>query len=173
MYPTHFINPPHLIPLVEVVPNATTDRRFVDRVMAELYDCSFQPIVLNKEAPGFVANRLQGALFREVLNILEQGIADPEAIDTAVKMGVGFRWAVTGPLETADFGGLDTFALAAASLVPHLGTTTPVAVLQEKAQAGHLGVKSGKGFYDYTGVDTAELTEQRDRQLIRLKSLKS
>ncbi|MDQ0189204.1 NAD(P)-binding domain-containing protein [Alicyclobacillus cycloheptanicus] len=169
---THFVNPPHLIPLVEIVQHPATLEENIEAVERELNDIHCTPVRLNKEAPGFIANRLQAALFREVLNLLQQGIASPEAIDTAVKQGLGFRWAVVGPIETADFGGLDTWAMAGAYLAPHLANTIPVDYIQAKFRAGELGVKTGKGFYSYEGVDTVALTARRDRQMLRLGKLK-
>jgi 3-hydroxybutyryl-CoA dehydrogenase len=165
---THFLNPPHLIPLVEVVKHPATRQHVVDQVFAALRSVRAVPVLLRNDVPGFVANRLQAALFREVLHLLQQDVADPEVIDTVVKEGLGFRWNVMGPIETADFGGLDTWARAGAYLAPHLATSVPLDFISRKFQAGELGVKTGKGFYSYAGADIHALVAQRDRQLIRL-----
>src|SRR5699024_59206 len=106
---THFWNPGHLIPLVEVVKGTNTDQDTIDRSMALLKKMNKQPILIHKEIPGFIGNRLQYALFREAQALLDQGAASKEDIDAAVTYSIGRRLSLTGPLMTADLGGLDVF----------------------------------------------------------------
>lgn len=127
-----------------------------------------KPVVIRKEIPGFVANRIQGAIMREALRILGQGVASIEDIDQAIKGGPGFRLASLGIFQIADMGGLDTWArTSAASSDSSAKANEAVRVLQEKVQKGELGIKTGKGFYDYTGVEIDKLIEKRDRTFIR------
>ena len=169
---THFVNPPHLVPVVEVVAHPSTSADHLQAVLDDLRASSFAPVLLKRDIEGFIANRLQGALFREALHLMAEDVADAEAIDTVVREGLGMRWAFMGPMETADFGGLDTWALVSRLLAPHLATSSPLSVLEAKADAGQLGVKTGQGFYSYEGVTAAELLQRRDRQLIGLLKLR-
>jgi len=168
---THFFNPAQLIPLVEIVALPTTSPRIVDEVVSLMRNCGKTPVVLNKDIPGFIANRLQAALLRESLFLLENGIADPDQIDTAVREGLGLRWAFKGPFEIADLGGLDIWAKVTGHLFPELSTSTaaPESILG-KVKNGNLGVKSGEGFYSYE--DAGSATEQWNNQLEQLASLK-
>jgi 3-hydroxybutyryl-CoA dehydrogenase len=105
----HFWNPPHLMPLVEVVPAKHTSQETVDITWQLMEKIGKKPVALKREALGFIGNRLQLALLREALYIVESGIATQEAVDTTVKYSLGRRLSVTGPLESADLGGLDIF----------------------------------------------------------------
>lgn len=115
---THFFNPAQFVPLVEVVKGAQTTEHVVDETMAFMKQIGKSPILLNKDIPGFVANRLQAALVREAFYLLEEGVADARSIDLAVTDGPGFRWGFAGPLETADFGGLDIWKSVVENLAP-------------------------------------------------------
>ena len=112
----HFWNPPHLVPLVEVVPGKYTSQNTVDVTWQLMEKIGKKPVALKKEALGFIGNRLQLALLREALYIVEEGVATQEAVDTAVKYSLGRRLSTTGPIETADLGGLDIFYNIAAYL---------------------------------------------------------
>ncbi len=121
---------------------------------------------VNKEVPGFVGTRLHQALIREAFHIVEQGIASLEDVDTVVKTSFGRRLAVTGPFETCDLGGLDTF-LSAAAMWRDLGTAAePAELLRRRAGAGELGAKSGRGLYPWEADAAARLLRQREEVLI-------
>lgn len=168
---THFFNPANLVPLVEIVSLPTTPPLIVEEIVALMYKCGKTPIVLNKDIPGFIANRLQAALLREALYLLENGIADSFQIDSVIKDGLGLRWAFKGPFEVADLGGLDVWAKVTGHLFPELSTSTHVPEsLLTKVVRGELGLKSGKGYYNYE--DPIETTEQMKNNLEHLVYLK-
>lgn len=165
---THFWNPPHLIPLVEVVRGDETSDE-TTALACQIVEClGKSPVVVRKDVPGFVGNRLQLALLREALAIVEQGIASAADVDTVVKTGFGRRLAVIGPLETADLGGLDIFFAIARYLLPELDRSTePPPLLAEKVRQGKLGSKTGKGFYNWTDEKAQATIAARDRELMR------
>lgn len=162
----HWFNPPTLIPLVEII---RSDRTSDDAAQA-IYDLALsvgkKPALVQRDVPGFVANRIQLAVMREALKLVDDGVAAPEDVDAVMKYGLGFRWAVLGPLETADFGGIDTFEHIARYLTPDLADGHEVPrLLAEHYEKGELGVKTGRGFYDYPGDAAKRKTEERDRKL--------
>lgn len=162
----HWFNPPTLIPLIEIIKNDHTQ----DEVAKTIYDLSLaigkKPAIVEKDAPGFAANRIQLAVIREALSMVKKGIISKEGADAVMKYGLGFRWACLGPLETVDFGGLDVFAHVSEYLMADLEDSHEVPLLlAEKVKEGHLGVKTGEGFYKYDGDKAAKATEERDRKL--------
>jgi 3-hydroxybutyryl-CoA dehydrogenase len=171
----HYFNPPYLIPLVEVVPGPQTSQGTVATMVALLEKVGKQPVVLGKEATGFVANRLQFALFREALSIVAQGIAGPEAVDKVVKYGFGRRLAAAGPFEVFDLAGLDTILAVATQILPAIAGAEPSesavpGPLREKVERGELGVKSGRGFHDWTPEAAEDLRGRLTRALLRAES---
>lgn len=170
----HFFNPAHLIPLVELVRSETTRPGIVEAATELLDSCGKVPVLLRKDIPGFIANRLQAALFREACHLLEQGIADAEQIDTVVREGLGLRWAVSGPFETADLGGLDIWHNVAAHLFPELsGATAAPDIVRNKVKEGQLGSKTGNGFYSYGNSHAADnAAGRRDRILTSILQAK-
>jgi 3-hydroxyacyl-CoA dehydrogenase len=164
----HFWNPPQLIPLVEVCAGPETAPDVVPWVSAVLRAVGKQPVVLEREIDGFIGNRLQFALLREALALWAAGVASAEAIDLAVKTSFGRRLAVTGPLESADLGGLDTFRAFSAFLFPGLDRSTePPPAMAELVGQGHRGLASGRGFYDWSARDGDELVARRVEELFR------
>jgi 3-hydroxybutyryl-CoA dehydrogenase len=171
---THFFNPAHLVPLVEVVKSEKAPAEIITTTLELLRQIGKVPVVLKKDIPGFIANRLQAAILREALHLVASGVADMHDVDTVVTVGPGFRWSVIGPLETADFGGLDTWQSVMGNLAPELDCTrTAPAVLTEMNRQGHLGVKTGQGFYSYLSEDVvAGKIHSRDQAFIRLLMLR-
>ena len=146
---THFWFPPYLIPLVEVVKGKDTSDETMDRTYRLMKEAAKHPIKCMKDVPGFVANRLQHALWREAISIVEHGIADAATVDEAIKNSIGIRLAVLGPIENADMVGLDlTLAIHNTVLKDLEASPNPSSLLREKVDKGELGFKSGKGFYD-------------------------
>lgn len=172
---THFFNPAHLVPLVEIIKTEQTPANVVTTTLKLLRRIGKTPIVLKKEVPGFIANRLQAAVLREALHLLKEGVAEARDLDTALTAGPGFRWSVIGPLETADFGGLDTWQSVMNNLAPELDCTpTAPEVIREMNRQGHLGVKTGQGFYSYpTDKIVAEKIRSRDLDFIRALKLRA
>jgi 3-hydroxybutyryl-CoA dehydrogenase len=174
---THWFNPPHIVPAVEVVNSRWTSAETMDTTYGLLTKLKKLPVRINRELPGFIVNRIQMALIREVLSLYDQGVAGAEDIDRAVKGSLGFRLASIGPLQTVDMGGLGLWLKVYELLAPLIESSTePPAALQRLAGQGHDGIKTGKGFYDYTAdyangsLDKA--VQQRDREFLnRLRNL--
>ncbi len=166
---THFWNPPHIIPLVELIKGDCTNDKTINTLMDLLESIDKVPVLVEKDAPGFIGNRLQFAVFREALNIAEEGIASFEDIDKAMKYGPGFRYPIIGPFETADLGGLDTFYYISSYLFNELSDVKePQEVLKQLMDKGELGVKSLKGFYDYSGGKDEDAIKRRDKMFFKM-----
>lgn len=165
---THFWNPAHLIPLVEIVRGEKTKTEYINRIYTFLQQINKQPIIVEKEVVGFVGNRLQFALFREAQYLYETGVASKEDIDQAVELSIGRRLGVTGPLMTADLGGLDVFkAISDYTFSDMANHTEALPSLNDLVEAGHLGEKSGHGYYDWSTEKTKQIKETREAELIR------
>lgn len=164
---THFWNPGHLIPLVEVVKGEHTDLQTVERAMQVMKAMNKQPILLNKEIPGFIGNRLQYALFREAQSLLDAGVATKEDIDAAVTYSIGRRLPVTGPLMTADMGGLDVFSAISNYLFEDLSTDQKSGtVLMKLVEENKFGDKNGEGFYSWDTDFSEQKNAEREQTLI-------
>jgi 3-hydroxybutyryl-CoA dehydrogenase len=168
---THWWNPPYLMPLVEIVQGKRTSDETVSTTKDFIAKLGKVPVIC-KDSPGFLGVRLQAALVIEAVSMLEEGLATAEDIDTAVKMTLGLRLPILGPLETVDLGGMDTFLYAYDYLYKMLGEKfKPPNLLKRKVELGELGIKTGKGFYDYKGKDIKSIIKRRDEWLIeQLKS---
>jgi 3-hydroxybutyryl-CoA dehydrogenase len=143
---THFWNPPHLVPLVEVIQNEKTSDAVVRATMDLLRDAGKTPVHVRRDVPGFVGNRLQHAMKREAFSLVAAGVCDAETIDTVVKEGFGARTAVLGPMEQSDLVGLDLALDIADVLYEHLDRTAAApSILRDKVKAGKLGMKTGEG----------------------------
>jgi len=170
---THFFNPAELVPLVEIITGEETAEPIVATTLALLKRAGKKPVRLQKDIPGFVANRLQAALLREALFLIQEGVVGPAELDTVVSSGIGFRWAFLGPLEIADFGGLDTWKYVTENLFPLLDRTTAAPpALTERVADGKLGIKTGEGFYRYRAGEIKERLEDRDASFIGLLKAK-
>jgi len=164
---THFWNPPHLVPLVEVIQNEATSDAVVTRTMELLADAGSTPVHVRRDLPGFVGNRLQHALKREAIALVAAGVCDAETIDTIVKEGFGRRMAVLGPMEQSDLVGLDLTLDISEALVADLDRTAgPHAFLRAKVAAGELGMKTGQGFRKWTPAQADEVRERLRRSLV-------
>jgi 3-hydroxybutyryl-CoA dehydrogenase len=160
----HWFNPAHLIPLVEVVPTALTDPGVVAWSVQRLEHAGKRPLVLSRPVDGFLANRLQYALIREALALVDAGVATPEQIDAVLTDCLGLRWAVLGPMRSTDLAGITTAMAVATELFPKLSNADrPQACLTDLAEQGRLGLSAGAGFYAYPDPD--EVLDARDRLL--------
>ncbi len=170
----HFFNPPEIVPAVEVIKGEATSDATCEVLTDLLKQMQKQPILVQKDVPGFVASRLQFAVVREALHLVEEGIASPADIDAVMKHGLGLRWALLGPLEIADLGGLDIFNTVGSYVAKSLSNATDSPkVLQDLVAAGKLGAKTGSGFYDYPPGKASTLTAERDEKLLEILKLKS
>ncbi|MGH9720129.1 MAG: 3-hydroxyacyl-CoA dehydrogenase family protein [Bryobacteraceae bacterium] len=161
---THFWNPPHLMPLVEIVLGEKTLREIAEKVRALLAHCGKVPVVVKKDRPGQLGNRLQMAMVREAIHIVAEGIADAEDVDTAARSGFGLRLPVYGIFEHQDMVGLD-MGFSIVDYVSRDLYNKPQApdLMKEKVARGELGVKAGRGFYDWSKKDAAAVRARRDR----------
>jgi len=155
----HFFTPADVIPLVEVVRNDDTSDATVAQVMATLRFAGKRPVLVRQDIPGFIANRIQHALAREAISLLEKGVASAEDIDEVVKWSLGIRLALSGPLEQRDMNGIDVHYAIASYLYKDLeNRTEPSDLLKSKVDSGQIGAKSGQGFYTWS-------PERRERGL--------
>lgn len=163
----HFFMPAHLVPLVEVIQGDATKPEVVQALMELLKETGKSPVHVKMDIPGFIGNRLQHALAREAMSLLQKGIASAEDIDTVVKTSLAIRLVFTGPIEQRDLNGLDTHLSIAEYLYKDLeNTTVPLATLADKVQAGKLGLKTGEGFYDWSHTTQAAVAAKKNQQLI-------
>jgi 3-hydroxybutyryl-CoA dehydrogenase len=163
---THFWNPPHLVPLVEVIQNEKTSEAVVTRTIDLLRAAGKTPVHVRRDIPGFVGNRLQHALKREAIALVAAGVCDAETLDTVVKEGFGARMAVLGPLEQSDLVGLDLTLDISEVLVADLDRSAGAhPFLREKVAAGKLGMKAGEGFRKWT-PEQADAVRERLRRFL-------
>ena len=166
---THFWNPPYLIPLVEVIRGEDTSEEAMDVTYALMKRVGKHPVRVNKDVPGFVGNRLQHALWREAISIVERGIADPATVDECIKFGFGLRLPVLGPLETADMVGTDlTLAIHNYILKYIESSPEPSPLLKKKVEEGDLGFKSGRGFQEWTPEEAQKSRKRLQEYLLKV-----
>ena len=167
----HFLNPPFLVPLVEVVPTEETSEETTNTLMELLAKLGKQPILVEREAPGFVASRLQMALLREALWLVENEVATAEDVDIAISAGLGRRWATAGVLHVLEVAGWDLISRVAADVFPHLSNADEPFLLHDMVERGDTGVKAGKGFYDWTPEKAEELRRRIAKGLVEIDKL--
>lgn len=164
----HWANPPEIVPLVEVIRGEQTSDETMDIIYGLSQRLGKVPVRVQKDIPGFASNRLQYALLREALYLVQEGVVSAEDVDRTLKNGVGFRYPWLGPLETADLGGLDVFHTICQYLFKELSTMTKTpAFFDEIVQGGNYGIKTGRGFYDYTGKSREQILRKRDLYFLR------
>lgn len=165
---THFWNPAFLVPLVEIIRTKDTSDEVVDTVYDFLKESGKRPVKVNKDVPGFIGNRLQHALLREALYIVENGIADAATVDEAVKYGFGMRTPVLGPMEHADMVGTDLSLSIQNYILKHLASNTePSHILTDAVEKGDLGFKSGKGIQEWSPEAVAASKRKLNDHLIK------
>jgi 3-hydroxybutyryl-CoA dehydrogenase len=168
----HFFLPAHLVPAVEVVRGEFTQAWVVERLDAIMKSVNRVPIKVSKDLPGFLANRIQHALMREAFAVIDEGLGTPEDVDAAVRFGFGFRYVAAGPILQKELSGLDTQLAAGRSIYPSLHNgSQPSRVLSELVASGHLGTKTGRGFWEWTPQAIAQERDRFERTLIAAAQL--
>ena len=163
----HFWSPPYLVPLVEVTPVPATLQSVREQGSRWVESLGNVPVSLDTEVQGFIGNRIQAACLREALHIVEQGWASAETVDKAIVLSLGRRYSQTGPIESADMGGLDIFKAVLSQISPVLSTRTDAGpIIDDALQKGDLGLKTGKGVYDWTPETIAARRGVREKSLI-------
>ncbi len=166
----HWSNPPHVIPMVEVIAGEHTDPGVVERTRRLVADCGLIAVLVDKEVPGFVHNRLLYAVLREAVSLVEKGVVSPEELDKCFKWGLGLKLAVIGPMELLDVAGLDIYAAVAGYLNADLDNSARVPdYIAEKVQAKRFGMKTGEGIYQYTPQKLGALRAERAAKLIAVR----
>lgn len=169
---THWWNPPHMIPLVEVVQTKWTKDELAEATFALLQDVGKTPVMVKKDVPGFIGNRLQHALWREAISLVEKGICDASAVDTVIKSSFGRRLAVLGPLENADLVGTDlTLDIHENVLFDLEHKQGPSDYLLELVKAEKLGMKSGEGFYQWSDEEAQRVRQRVADHLSKLEEI--
>jgi 3-hydroxybutyryl-CoA dehydrogenase len=170
----HYFNPPYLLPLVELVRHPATSDATVATMHDLLTKVGKKPAIVQKEVVGFIGNRLQAALFREAISLVERGIASAQDVDTVVKNGFGRRYAAAGPFEVWELAGWDFILAASRYLTPTLESSSEIsALLQEKVARGELGTKTGQGFYEWTPESVEALKKRIGQALATIAQLPS
>jgi 3-hydroxybutyryl-CoA dehydrogenase len=162
----HFFMPAHLIPLVEVVRSVHTDVKLAEQVGAIMASLGKRPVQVKKDVIGFLGNRIQGALMREALWLIEQGVASPEDIDATVRLSFGFRYAAAGPIVQKEHSGWDTTCAVAKIIWPDLSNAKgPPPVLQKNVDEGRIGFKTKRGFFEWNDESMAKERARYERAL--------
>lgn len=165
---SHFLQPAHIVPVVEVVAGGRTARQTIDTLSSIWKSLGKIPLQVKRDVPGFLVNRLQHALIREAVRLLSQGVACAEDIDLAVRLGLGPRFATAGPLEQRDLNGLQMHRQVAEHLWRFLdGWQEPLAYLKEMVDRGNTGLESGRGFYDWSGKAPSAIRSSKNQALTR------
>ena len=162
----HFFMPAHLIPLVEVVRSVHTAVPLAEKVGAIMSELGKRPVQVKKDVIGFLGNRIQGALMREALWLIEQGVASPEDIDATVRLSFGFRYAAAGPIVQKEHSGWDTTCAVAKIIWPDLSKADgPPPILQKNVDEGRIGFKTKHGFFEWNDESMAKERARYERAL--------
>jgi 3-hydroxybutyryl-CoA dehydrogenase/5-formyl-3-hydroxy-2-methylpyridine 4-carboxylate dehydrogenase len=166
----HWSNPPQVIPVIEVIAGPHTGADVVEKTKQIIVTLGLLPVVVKKDVPGFVENRVLYAIMRECVSLVEKGVISPEELDTCVKWGIGFKLAVIGPMELLDVAGLDIYEAVASYLNADLDKSATVSrYITGRTAAKQLGIKTGKGIYDYTPERAQELRAKRAGLLVGVR----
>jgi 5-formyl-3-hydroxy-2-methylpyridine 4-carboxylic acid 5-dehydrogenase len=166
----HWSNPPHIIPMIEVIPGEKTAPGVVTSMLEVIRRTGHLPIIIRKDVPGFVENRVLYAVMRECIDLVEQGVISAEDLDACVSWGIGYKLAVIGPMALLDMAGLDIYAAVGAYLNKELSNRSDVAAyITERTAQRKLGIKTAGGIYDYTPEKIAELQRQRALKLVAVR----
>ena len=166
----HWSNPPHLIPMIEIIPGEKTNEAARAGAAAIVQDIGYYPSLLKKEVPGFVENRILYAIMRECLALVDEGVIGREELDLNVKWGIGYKLAVIPPMQLLDMAGLDIYTSVATYLNPDLSNASEVSsTIRDLTEQGRLGMKTKGGIFDYTDEQVGELRAQRAMKLVAVR----
>ncbi|MDQ2965920.1 MAG: 3-hydroxyacyl-CoA dehydrogenase NAD-binding domain-containing protein [Chloroflexota bacterium] len=166
----HWSNPPHLIPMIEIIPGEKTNQAARAGAAAIVQDIGYYPSLLKKEVPGFVENRILYAIMRECLALVDEGVIGREELDLNVKWGIGYKLAVIPPMQLLDMAGLDIYTSVATYLNPDLSNASEVSsTIRDLTEQGRLGMKTKGGIFDYTDEQVGELRAQRAMKLVAVR----
>ena len=166
----HWSNPPHIIPMIEVIPGEQTAPETVTRMVDVVRSAGHLPIIIRKDVPGFVENRVLYAVMRECLDLVEKGVIEPQDLDACVSWGIGYKLAVVGPMALLDMAGLDIYSAVGGYLNKELSNRSDVSgYITARTSQKKLGIKTGAGIYDYTPEQIAQLQSGRARKLVAVR----
>lgn len=166
----HWSNPPHIIPIIEVIAGAETSPETVSWMVETVKGLNMLPILVKQDVPGFVENRILYAIMREAVDLVERGVIDAESLDACVSWGIGYKLAVIGPMALLDMAGLDIYQSVSSYLNEDLCARKDVsALIAGKTAAGALGLKSGRGMFDYGPEQIGELRAARAKKLVAVR----
>ncbi|MEQ9487871.1 MAG: 3-hydroxyacyl-CoA dehydrogenase NAD-binding domain-containing protein [Alphaproteobacteria bacterium] len=166
----HWSNPPHIIPMIEVIPGSETAAATVDWMVAFIRSLNMLPVKVDKDVPGFVENRILYAIMREAVDLVERGVIEPKDLDTCVSWGIGYKLAVVGPMALLDMAGLDIYKSVSSYLNADLCNRDDISpFVSAKTDAGDLGLKSGSGIFSYKPDEIAALRAKRAKQFIAVR----
>lgn len=166
----HWSNPPHIIPMIEVIAGKKTDPSVVEWMSEMVRSLNLIPVVVKKDVPGFVENRILYSVMREAVDLVEQGVVSPEDLDTCVSWGIGYKLAVVGPMALLDMAGLDIYEAVGSYLNQELCSRDTVGgFITERTAQGNLGIKTGGGVYSYTPEKIKELQSARAKSLVAVR----
>ena len=166
----HWSNPPHIIPIIEVIAGESTSAQTSDWMVGTIEALNLLPVVVKKDVPGFVENRILYAIMREALDLVEEGVIDPQELDTCVSWGIGYKLSIVGPMALLDMAGLDIYQSVASYLNSQLSNRDDVsAFVTRRADAGKLGLKTAGGIFDYGDTDAQALRMERAKRFIAVR----
>ena len=166
MFNTHYFMPAHIVPLVEVVLGTTSDPQMAEQICSLYRAHGKKPVLVKRDIPGFLANRIQHALMREALSLVQEGIASPDDIDTAVRYSFGFRYAAVGPMTQKEISGWEGMALAAEVIYPSLSNiNAPPACVMDLVSSGKTGMAKGAGFREWSPEEAREMKQVYEMRL--------
>lgn len=166
MFNAHYFMPAHIVPLVEIVTGQRSDLALAEKLCQFYRAHGKKPVLVKKDIPGFLANRIQHALMREALSLIEEGIATPNDIDTAVRYSFGFRYAAVGPMTQKEISGWEGMTLAAELIYPSLSNITqPPSCVTNLVKSGKTGIAKGAGFKDWSAHEAALMKQNYEQRL--------
>lgn len=166
----HWSNPPHIVPVIELIAGEHTAQRVIDNLKALVKEMGLVSVILKRDVPGFVENRVLYAIMRESLALIDEGVVDAADLDACVRWGIGYKLSVVGPIELLDVAGLDIYHAVGSYLNKELSNRTDISdTVEEHVKRGELGIKTGGGMYSYKAEEIPELVKRRVQKFISVR----